>query len=635
MATLLSPGILAREIDLSLLVPNVATTETGTVGQFNWGPVEKPVLIDSEEELVQVFDKPTNDNADDWFTARNYLDYASNLWVVRMVDDSAANTALRAVNASANTGFLVKNDDVYEELYSDGELKLNYNTGDWIARYPGAKGNSLKVVVCDSAAAFQSNVTGTVTISAGSTSVTGTGTTFQSQIKVGDFLVANNEYHKVASITSNTALVLETKHVSGAAANTATRRWEYYYEVNTAPGTSTWAQNLNGANDEMHILVIDEDGLITGQPETVLEKYQYVSKASDASQANGEGNYYKNVINTKSEWIRWAGHPALSNIGSPAKNVTFGTSPLPVSYPLGNGRDGQAIGNDERIRGFDFFKSQEDMDVSILLGGAADTTLAVYIINSICEVRQDMIAFFSPPRSYVVDNKGFEAEDVITFRNTLPSTSYAAMDANWKYQYDRYNDVYRYVPLNGDVAGIHVRSSIETDDWWAAAGLNRGQVKNVIKLAWNPGQTDRDQLYKNGINPVVTFKGEGTVLFGQKTLLARPSAFDRINVRRLFIALKKSISKMARYYLFEFNDEITRRQFVNTVEPYLRDIKGRRGVTAYYVKCDSENNTPIVIDRNEFVASIFVKPNRVAEFIYLNFVAVATGVEFTEVENTI
>lgn len=635
MARLLSPGILAREIDLTLLVPNVSTTETGIAGQYNWGPVEKPVLIDSEEELVSVFGKPTNDNADDWFTSSNYLSYANTLWVVRMVDDNAANTSLRALNASANTGFLVKNDDIYEEMYNDGELKLNHNTGDWIARYPGARGNSLKVVTCDSAAAYQSNLTGTVTVLSSNTTVTGTGTTFSAQTKVGDFLVVNNETHKVASITSNTVLTLETRHVAGASANTAVRRWEYYYEVNTAPGTSTYAQGLGGTNDEMHILVIDEDGLITNEPDTVLEKFQYVSKASDAKLINGEGNYYKNVINTKSEWIRWAGAPSTANIGAPAKGIAFGTATLPVTYALGNGRDGQAITNDERIRGYDFFKSQEDMDVSILLGSAADTTLAVYIINNICEIRQDMLAFFSPPRAYVVDNKGFEAEDCITFRNTLPSTSYAALDGNWKYQYDRYNDVYRYVPANGDVAGIHVRSSVETDDWWAAAGLNRGQVKNSIKLAWNPRQADRDQLYKNGINPIVTFKGEGTVLFGQKTLFAKPSAFDRINVRRLFIALKKAISKMARYFLFEFNDEITRRQFVNIVEPYLRDIKGRRGVTAYYVKCDSENNTPIVIDRNEFIASIFVKPNRVAEFIYLNFVAVATGVEFSEVENTI
>lgn len=635
MANYLSAGVYPREIDLTLLVPSVATTETAIAGQYVWGPVEKPVLMDSEEELVYTFGKPNNANADDWFTSANYLAYANNLWVVRMVDDNAANTALRAVNAAANTAFLVKNDEIYEEMYSDGELKLNYNTGDWIARYPGALGNTLKVEVCDSANAFQSNLTGTVTITLGDTAVAGTGTSFQSQVKVGDFLVVNNETHKVATITSNTALTLATRHVTGATAATAVRRWEYYYEVNTAPGTSPSVASVGGSSDEMHILVIDRDGLISGQQGTVLEKYQYLSKASDGVLANGDNNFYKNVLNTKSEWVRWAGHPAVANIGAPAKNTTFGGELLPKTFQLSNGRDGQNITNNERIAGYNLFKSQEDMDITFILGSAADTTLAVHIINNICEIRQDCVAFFSPPRAYVVDNKGFEAEDCITFRNTLPSTSYAAMDSNWKYQYDRYNDVYRYVPMNGDTAGIHVRSSMERDDWWAAAGLNRGQVKNVIKLAWNPRLADRDQLYKNGINPVVTFKGEGTVLFGQKTLLARPSAFDRINVRRLFIALKKSISKMARYYLFEFNDDITRRQFINTVEPYLRDIKGRRGITRYYVKCDSENNTPQVIQRNEFIGSIFVTPNYVAEFITLNFVAVGPGVEFSEVENTI
>ncbi len=630
MAARLSPGVQTREFSFDLVVPNLSTTESGCVGGFSWGPVEQPILIDSEEELVSTFWKPNNTNANDWFTASQYLSYASALWTVRMVDDNAANTALRATNASGNTGFLVKNDDIYENMYNDGSLKLTYNTGEWIAKFAGDLGNNLKVAQCTGAAAFQSNLTGTLTVAANGQTVTGVSTLFTTQTKVGDVLLINNETHKVSAVANTTSLTLATKHVSGAAANTATRYWEYYNEFDTAPGTSPYVSDKGGSADELHVIVIDRTGVITGTPDTVLEKYPFVSKASDAKTLNGEGNFYKNVINDKSDWIRWAGHLALSNIGSPSLGTTFGTATLPTSVSLQNGRDGQAITNNEKIVGFNFFKDVEELDISFILGSDADSTLAVYIINNIVEKRQDCIALFSVPKSYVVNNKGHEATDCIVFRQTLPSTSYAALDSNWKYTYDRYNDVYRYVPMNGDTAGINVRTTEDRDAWWPAAGFNRGNVKNVTKLAWNPKETDRDQLYKNGINPYVIFKNEGPVLYGQKTLLAKPSSFDRINVRRLFIVMRKAIARSARYFLFEFNDEITRRQFKNLVEPYLRDVKGRRGITAFAVKCDETNNTPTVIERNEFVGSIAVRPNYSAEFITLNFASVSGNVTFEE-----
>ena len=630
MAPRLSPGIQTREYDFSLIVPTLSTTESGTVGGFSWGPVEHPILIDSEDELVETFWKPNNTNANDWFTASQYLAYASALWTVRVVDDNAANTSLRALNAGANNGFLVKNDDQYENQYSDGSLKLGFNTGDWIAKYAGDLGNNIKVATCTSAAAFQSNLTGTLTVAANATTVTGVGTAFTTEMQVGDILILNNEAIKVSAIANTTSLTLANRHVAGAAANTASRRWEYYYEVDTAPGTSPYAAERGGANDEMHVVVIDRTGIISGTAETVLEKYQYVSKASDAKTLNGDGNYYKNHINERSAWIRWAGHPSLAGIGSPARNVTFGAAALPVHYNLQNGRDGQAVTNNEKIVGFNFFRDVEELDISFILGSDADSTLAVYIINNIVEKRQDCVALFSVPKAFVVNNKGQEAADCVVFRQTLPSTSYAALDANWKYTYDRYNDVYRYVPMNGDTAGINVRTSEDRDAWWPAAGFNRGNAKNVTKLAWNPRETDRDQLYKNGINPYVIFKNEGPVLYGQKTLLAKPSSFDRINVRRLFIVMRKAIARSARYFLFEFNDEITRRQFKNLVEPYLRDIKGRRGITAFAVKCDETNNTPTVIERNEFVGSIAVRPNYSSEFITLNFASVSGNVTFEE-----
>jgi hypothetical protein len=635
----MSPQVKSVEIDLTLIVPSVSTTEAGLSGAFQWGPVEKPFLIDSEEELIDMYWKPNNANANDWFTAANYLAYANKLWVVRVVDFENANNSLKATNAvaGANTsGFLVKNDDIYEENYADGELKIQHDCGDWIARYPGSLGNTLKISVCPSKEAYQSNLTGTMSVASGNNAVTGTGTAFTTELVVGDVLVINRESHKVASIANNTSLTLNTRHVTGATANTAIRQWEYFVEFDRQPDDSVQAGTLNAQDDEMHIIVIDEDGIITGQRNSVLEKYAYVSKGFDAKLPDGSTNYYKEIINQKSNWIRWSGHNGgLTNAGQPMKNTNYGAPALPINYSLQGGKDGTAITNNEKILGYNFFKSAEDLDISFILGSDADTTLAVHLINNIAENRQDCVVFLSPPRAYVVDNKGDELNDCVTFRNTLPSTSYAALDGNWKYQYDRYNDLYRWVPMNGDIAGIHVRSDEDRDPWWAAAGLNRGHVKNVIKLAWNPRQADRDILYKNGINPVVTFKGEGTVLFGQKTLLAKPSAFDRLNVRRLFIVLRKSISKMARYFLFEFNDAITRRQFVNIVEPYLRDVKGRRGITDFHVECSELNNTPEVIDRNEFIASIFVKPNRVAEGILLKFVAVRTGVDFAEVITTV
>jgi phage tail sheath protein FI len=230
-----------------------------------------------------------------------------------------------------------------------------------------------------------------------------------------------------------------------------------------------------------------------------------------------------------------------------------------------------------------------------------------------------------------VNNAGSEATDIVEFRNTLGSSSYAFLDGNWKYQYDKYNDVYRWVPFNGDVAGLVVRSTDERDAWWSPAGFNRGQIKNVVKTAWSPSKTFRDELYKNGVNPILTFPGEGTILFGDKTLLAKPSAFDRINVRRLFIVLEKAIATAAKYSLFEFNDQFTRSQFRNLVEPFLRDVQGRRGIYDFRVVCDESNNTGEVIDRNEFIGDIYIKPARSINFIQLNFVAVRTGVDFSEV----
>ena len=426
--------------------------------------------------------------------------------------------------------------------------------------------------------------------------------------------------------------------VSLCDANTFTG-WAYASQFTSAPSTSTYTSNAGGANDEIHIIVIDQDGQITGTQGTVLEKYGFVSKASDAKDDSGNSNYYKNVITSKSKYIHWLSHPtanagasyanATSTWGTTATNKSFSRLSSNVTISLIGGVDG-TISTANVVTAYDQFDNADSVDISLVVSGPADATLVTSLI-SMAESRKDCLVFVSPEKADCVDNAGSEVTDIKAYRDTLTSTSYAVLDSNWKYQYDKYSDVYRWVPMNGDVAGLCARTDLERDPWFSPGGLNRGIIKNVIKLAWNPTKTNRDDLYVKGINPVVSFQGEGTVLFGDKTLLSKPSAFDRINVRRLFIVLEKSIARAARFSMFEFNDQFTRAQFVALVEPFLRDVQGRRGITDFKVVCDDSNNTGEIIDRNEFVGDIYIKPARSINFIQLNFVAVRTGVSFDEV----
>jgi phage tail sheath protein FI len=415
--------------------------------------------------------------------------------------------------------------------------------------------------------------------------------------------------------------------------------WTYKDEFDSAPGTSTYAASVGGTNDEIHIIVIDEDGAFSGAQNTILEKFAYVSKASDAKKSDGTNNYYKNVLNARSEYIWWMDHTTAvtgaTNWGAAAASASFKTLTAPLAISLSGGTDDFVATDGELQSAFALFANAEQYDVSLVLAGKATAATATYIINNICETRLDCVAFVSPQNTSsadpIIGSTSTEQNAIIAYRDALPSTSYAVLDSGYKYQYDRYNDQYRYVPLNGDVAGLCARTDYTNDPWFSPGGLNRGQIKNVVKLAFNPSKTQRDMLYKSGVNPVVTFPGEGTVLFGDKTLLAKPSAFDRINVRRLFIVMEKAIATAAKFQLFEFNDGFTRAQFKNLVEPFLRDVQGRRGITDFVVKCDESNNTGEVIDRNEFVADIFVKPNRSINFITLNFVAARSAINFSEI----
>lgn len=630
MAFQVSPGVNVSEIDLTAVIPAVQTTAGGIAGQFIWGPVEQRVQIDSEDRLVANFQTPNNTTASDFFTAANFLAYGNQLFVVRIAGSGAKN-AITAGNSSIT---LIKNTDDYENNYSSGISGV----GPFVAKYPGELGNSLKVSVCPSSSAFASTLTGTYDVTNGSTTVTFSANQ-SGAIVVGDFLALgpDRKPFKIAVIANNTTVTLADSYDGNTVSSGSDleRRWEYYNFFDRAPGTSNYVTTAGGSGDQLHIAIVDEDGQWTGTQNQVIERFEAVSFASDAQNEDGTTNYYKNVINQQSAYMWWVAHNASnSNAGSAALGTTFAGGTLPQTNSFVTGADGSAASAANYITGYNLFRNSEEVDVSLILGGAIGQTVATHLINNIAEVRKDCIVCLSPERSDVVNNSTYdnkEADDTVAYRNSLPSTSYAVLDSGWKYQYDKYNDLYRFVPVNGDTAGLMVRTDTTRDPWYSPAGFNRGQIKNVVKLAFNPRKSARDTLYKNGINPVVTFPGQGTVLFGDKTLLAQPSAFDRINVRRLFIVLEKAIAIAAQGQLFEFNDEFTRSQFVNIVEPFLRDVQGRRGITDFRVVCDETNNTPEVIDRNEFIGDIFIKPARSINFIQLNFVAVRTGVEFSEV----
>ena len=640
MAFQVSPGVNVSEIDLTTVVPAVSTTTGALAGHFKWGPVDQRVLISSEDNLVSVFNKPNANTADDFFTAANFLAYGNALFVTRAV--TSANNA-----TTGGTGAYITNEDYYNETYAHSS-----GHGDWVAKYPGDIGNSLKVSVCHSANAWESTVATNYYATQNSKTVTLAGdgqgsSNTETQFVVGDriLLGPDKEARKIASVSGNT-ITLTSAYGGNTVSNyspSLTRQWEFYSNFDRAPTTTTYANTVNAQGDAIHVAIVDEDGVITGASGSVLEAYENVSQATDAKDAQGSTLYYKDVINSQSQWVWWGAHNSsmskagtradLTNDGTAGSGTNYPGNDLPRSNSMTKGKDGSAS-DAAYISAYNKFKDADTVDVSLVLGSGSSSTVATHIINNIAEHRKDCVAVISPERADVVNNntyEGKETDDVIAFRDGLPSSSYAVMDSGWKYQYDKYNDVYRYVPLNGDTAGLMVQTDLTRDPWYSPAGFNRGNVKNVIKLAYNPSKANRDELYKKGINPVVTFPGQGTVLFGDKTMLAQPSAFDRINVRRLFIVLEKAISTASKFTLFEFNDEFTRSQFKNLVEPFLRDVQGRRGITDFQVVCDGTNNTGEVIDRNEFVGDIYVKPARSINFIQLNFVAVRTGVEFSEI----
>ena len=658
----LSPGVLVKEIDLTNIVPAVATSIGGMAGAFQKGPVGEIVAVGSEKELVDIFGKPNGSNFETWFTAANFLQYGNALRVVR------ATSAI--VNAtSGGSGLLIKSTDDYLNNYSAGQG----SAGEWVARTAGTHGNSLGVSICSNATAYEQNFAGnantlgvtTGTPAIGATTVgvdTGGGSAGAggAAYNVGDivhFQEADGQEYEITAISTDNLTIKQLDNPNGgglktalAAATNVRRRWRFYDLFDAAPGTSTYATGKGLIGDEMHVVVFDRTGDISGfradtngeRTNAVLETFPFVSQAASAKTSQGGTNFYPDVIYGQSKLIYWLDHDSsLSNAGTdPVAGTTFASTAGKGGVKddnLSGGTDDYAVTVGELALAYDEFADAETVDVNLLMAGtspaSADGVSHATKMIDIVEARKDCVAFISPRRADVVNvsSAHTQGSNVKGFFDSLASSSYAVFDSGYKYMYDKFNDTFRYVPLNGDIAGLCANTDNVADPFFSPGGFNRGQIRGAVKLAFNPTKAQRDILYPARINPVTTFPGQGTVLFGDKTALSKPSAFDRINVRRLFILLEKSIATAAKFQLFEFNDEFTQAQFRNLVEPFLRDIQGRRGITDFSVVCDGTNNTGEVIDRNEFVADIFIKPARSINFIQLNFIAVRTGVAFSEV----
>lgn len=581
----LSPGIVVREIDLTGIAPNVSTSLSAFVGDFKWGPVEEIIRVQDIGVLTSNFGTPDADNAVDFLSAEYFLKYSQNLNVVRMVDSDASN-ACSGDSAEAPT---IKNEANYEsQVATFGSDSADVDAGQWIAKYPGELGNSIAVAI----------------------------------------------------------FAVDSSADSAGAIASDFDSWDYKSFFDTPPGTSAWAADRNASNDEVHIAIIDRLGSISGVVGGVLETFPYVSVAYGAKTVDGGNNYISEVLKQGSRYV-WFGY------FDAARSVTgtnWGAIPdqgAGTDYSAGvswsnaaskdnlyGGQDTSALTTQHYITGFDLFSDPETVEIDIFIvpgmtTQGAQTTVVNHVVG-ICEARKDCIATTSPNRAAVVGNSN-PVTDTITTTNTFTASNYLVVDNNYLKVYDKYNGQYITIPAASSTAGLMALTDYNYGPWYSPAGEKRGRYVGVTSLAYSPNKTERDALYKVGVNPIVSYPGRGIVLWGDKTKQSRPSAFDRINVRRLFLAVEKSISQAARNILFEFNDEFTRADFVGIIEPVLREIQGRRGLQDYYVQCDETNNTPDVIDRNELVASIYIKPTRSINFITLNFVAVRTGVEFEEV----
>ncbi len=634
----LSPGVTVTETTSTAVSPAVATTEGAVAGVFKWGPALERVLVDSEDTLRNIFGEPElSFNTETFHNAANFLAYGNALYVVRTTDASDFNSVS---SGSANVTMQVLNSDDYEQNFSN---TVGDSSTFHIGRFPGVSGNSLKVSVCDSAAAYSSAAPQDLTIATGGTVATTSDTT---GLTIGDFVeVGNNMIGKqtlqIVAVASNVSVTFKTKYTLATNfAGPATRLWEHFDAVDGAPGTTKYVSDRGGLADEIHVVVIDEDGLFTGDIGGILEVWPGLSRATDAKAESGAGNYFKDVLNSGSQYIRSSQLRGGATYANTAANMAASGLAVPLYDSLIAGADSateSTISLASLAAGYDLYRDPTQVDISLILqgkainNGTADSGLANYITDNIVDVRLDCVAFASPALDDVVNNPGSELTDVSAWSDAVTASDKLVLDSGYKYQYDKYNDAFVYVPLNGDIAGLCARTDLTNDPWWSPAGVNRGRIKNIVKLAWSPKKIASGSLYQKFVNPVVTLPGQGTILSGDKTHIGRENDFDRINIRRLFIVLEKSIARAARASLFEFNDSHTRANFRNLVNPFLKDVQGRRGITDFEVVCDETNNTPQVIDGKEFRGDIYVKPAHAINYIRLKFTSVRTGVEFSEI----
>lgn len=646
MADLLSPGIRVREVDLTAVTPAVSTSAGAFAGVFQWGPVMRPTVVASEEELVSTFWKPNDGTASSFFSAANFLSYSRNLSVVR-ADTQGSRNAVQTITGGVSTIAITDHGAGYTTAsvtISDPQTAGGV-TATAVAKVVG--GSVSEIIVTNPGSGYTAAPTVTI-IDNESVGVDAAAT---AAITNAGVKILNEDDYLEQWVNGSGLTGMFAARYSGALGNSIRvividrASWDDWVLTPVGKNYNLEFPRKPDSNGEMHILVLDALGRFTSTIGGVLEKFSFVSKASNGRYADGSSSYYKTVINASSRYLWWTDHPEDAALG--LTGAAWGTEYLPsVTYKelvtaldisLAGGADDFAATDGQIIDGFMLFRNPDQYDISLVITGAASAVVQQSVIDNLVLVRRDCVAFVSPRNVItgdpIIGKTTDTAQQLIAYADFLNrNTSYAVMDSGVKYQYDRYNDVYRWIPLNADVAGLCARTDYTNDPWFSPGGFNRGQIKNVVRLGFSPDETARDLLYKRNINPVVSFRGEGTVLYGDKTLqLAPNSAFDRINVRRLFISLQKSIKQAAKSQLFEFNDEFTRAQFRGMIEPYLRDVQGRRGIVDFKVVCDETNNTGQVIDTNRFVASIFVKPNRSINFISLNFVAVRSAVEFEEV----
>jgi phage tail sheath protein FI len=654
-----SPAIITREVDLTNGVPNVPTSTGAFVGDFRWGPVNEPVLVNNEATLANKFGNPDADRAIDFLSASSYLQYSDDLYIVRAITTSTATGGAQipaVLTATKNGSGIITSVAVAPNGGYTSEPTVTISTPDSGATptltvtYDAANDEIDAIVVSGSGYRYDTDPVFTITgggretVAVNAYDATNTPETLP-VVQNADGWDAD----KTAHATNNHITIAKwpgelgnTLKVSMCGANDSDfTNWAYASLFDGAPGTSSFASDRGASNDEVHVAVIDEDGEFSGVPNRVLETFSYLSLASNAKTTQGTGNYAPDVVARSSNYIWIAAMPAAfgSNAGTATANGKnyAGSGVLTHTVSLVNGSNSGSLTATEYATGFATVNDPNGTAVDFLIapgmGSASDQQTVVNNMVIIAEnTRKDCVVVASPNRAAVVGNATPRTSIIAAqTSNTFTRSSYLFADANYLKVYDKFNDNYVFIPAAASTAGIMAASDNNQAPWFSPAGTRRGRYFGVTSLSFNPDKSDRDELYKAGYNPIANLPGQGVTLFGDKTHLSRPSAFDRINVRRLFLTLEKAISSAAQNILFEFNDEFTRAEFVNIVEPVLRNVQGRRGITDFKLVCDETNNTAEIIDTNQFIANIFIKPARSINFITLNFVAVRSGVSFEEV----